>query len=170
MAYSEYAMENINLEESKILYEEKWYSLEELKGQIKSKVNSDDFDVIPLATTIQELSKALQNITTVKITLHKDLISKYKEVAHSSGSTFENLLRDALISRVDYGLTNNMKMEPGRSDVASSVAPKKMDTTEDYKPKKVACRKCRAVIVVDSPERPITITCPECGTKGKLSK
>jgi hypothetical protein len=159
MAYSEYAMENINIEESKILFEDKWYTLEELKTQIKNKVNSDDFAVANLANIIQELSVALNNITNVKLTLHIDLIKTYKEEAQNSGTSFENLLRDALISRVDYGLPTGM---PGGGAKASA--------TSDYKPKKVACRKCRAVIVVDSPERPITIVCPECGTKGKLSK
>ena len=160
MAYSEYAMENINIEESKILFEDKWYSLDELKIQMKNKVNSNDFDVAPLAGIIQELSAALANITSVKLTLHNDLIKKYKEEAQNSGSSFENRLRDALITRVDYGLTQSMT---GKR-TAGGAAP------GAYTPKKVACRNCRAVIVVDSPERPITITCPECGTKGKLSK
>ncbi len=157
MAYSEYAMENINIEESKILLDEKWYSLDELKTQIKNKVNSNDFDVIPLANAIQELSQALNNITSVKLTLHVDLIKSYKELAQNSGTTFENILRSALVSRVDHGFTSSMSNEPGKPKTG-------------YTPKKVACRNCKAVIVVDSPERPITITCPECGTKGKLSK
>ena len=167
MAYSEYAMENINIEESKILYDDKWYSLEELKKQIKDKINSDNFNVAPLANVIQEFSEALNNITTVKMTLHVDLINKYKEEAQSSGTSFENILRDALISRVDHGLTSSMTTLPGGRTTAPAT---KVEEKAEYKPKKVACRKCRSVIVVDSPERPITITCPECGTKGKLSK
>ena len=168
MAYSEYAMENINIEESKILFQDKWYTLEELKKQIKTRVNSDDFNVADLANVINELSQALDNISTVKLTLHLDVINKYKEEAQKSGKSFERLLRDALISRVDYGLTTNMSFHPGKS-ASSSVSPS-ATTGQDYTPKKVACRKCRAVIVVESAERPITITCPECGTKGKLSK
>lgn len=160
MAYSEYAMENINIEESKILFEDKWYSLDELKTQIKSKVNSENFDVAPLANVIQELSQAMTNITSVKLTLHNDLIAKYKEEAQASGTRFENVLRDALITRVDYGLTAAMTGKGVSGGRAS----------EPYIPKKVACRKCRAVIIVESAERPVTITCPECGTKGKLSK
>lgn len=160
MAYSEYAMENINIEESKILFEDKWYSLDELKTQIKNKVNSNDFNVAPLASLIQELSVALGNITAVKLTLHNDLIKKYKEEAQNSGSSFENRLRDALITRVDYGLTSSMTSQRSAGGTSQGA----------YVPKKVACRNCRAVIVVDSPQRPITITCPECGTKGKLSK
>lgn len=163
MAYSEYAMENINIEESKILFEDKWYSLDELKTQIKNKVNSNNFDVVPLATLIQELSAALTNITSVKLTLHNDLIAKYKEEAQNSSSSFENRLRDALITRVDYGLTPAMTSQLGKGRAGGPAQG-------TYTPKKVACRNCRAVIVVDSPERPITITCPECGTKGKLSK
>ena len=165
MAYSEYAMENINIEESKILFEEKWHSLEELKSIIKNKVNSEDFNVANLSHAIQELNQALKNITTVKLTLHVDLIRKYKELSQKQGSTFESLLRDALITQVDHGLTSNMSDRPGASKSAPVGAKEPA-----YKPKKVACRKCKSVIVVDSPERPITITCPECGTKGKLSK
>ena len=67
MAYSEYAMENINIEESKILYDDKWYSLEELKSEIKTKVNSNDFNVASLANIIQEFSVALSNIQSVKL-------------------------------------------------------------------------------------------------------
>ena len=117
----------------------------------------------PLANVIQELSQAMTNITSVKLTLHNDLITKYKEEAQASGARFENVLRDALITRVDYGLTSAMTGQLGKG--ASGASAK-----EPYIPKKVACRKCRAVIVVESAERPITITCPECGTKGKLSK
>jgi hypothetical protein len=165
MAYSEYAMENINIEESKVLFEDKWYSLEELKTQIKTKVNSDDFNVAPIANAIQEFSVALANIQSVKLTLHIDLINKYKEEAQKSGTSFENLLRETLITRVDHGFTDNMNDRPNGASRASSE-----DSAPAYKPKKVACRKCRSVITVDSPVRPITIECPECGSKGKLSK
>ena len=165
MAYSEYTMENINIEESKINVEEKWYSLNELKNNVKNKINSDDFNVIPLISAVQELSTALDNITQVKLTLHNDLINNYKEFASNSGTTFESVLRDALISRVDHGITPTMSSAPGKPS-------KKVETKEKpaYKPKKVACRKCKAIITVDSPKRPVTISCPECGTKGKLSK
>ena len=159
MAYSEYAMENINIEESKILFEERWYSLEELKSNIKSKVNSEDFNVANLSHALQELNQALNNITTVKLTLHIDLIKKYKELSQNQGSTFESVLRDALITRVDHGLTSNMSDKAGSAKSASGGAKEPA-----YKPKKVACRKCKAVIVVESQDRPITITCPECGT------
>jgi hypothetical protein len=165
MAYSEYAMENINIEESKILVQDKWHSLNELKSNIKDKVNNDNFNVIQLISALQELQEALNNITQVKLTLHVDLISSYKELSNNSGTTFENVLRDALINRIEHGLTESMKKIPG--------IPKQEPKPEkgpSYKPKKVACRKCKAVIVVDSPKRPITVTCPECGTKGKLSK
>lgn len=167
MAYSEYAMENINIEESKILVQDKWYKLNELKNNIKDKVNSDDFNIIQLASAIQELQEALDNITQVKLTIRVALIDTYKQLAKDSGTKFENALRDALITRVDNGLTSNMKKIPGMPKEGEK--PKKGKKAE-YKPKKVACRKCKAVIVVDSPKRPITITCPECGTKGKLSK
>jgi len=165
MAYSEYAMENINIEESKIKFEDKWYSLEELKIQMKNRVNSDDYNVAPLASAIQELSQVLNNISSVKLTLHVDVINSYKEQAQNSSEKFENLLRNALISRVDYGLTSNMSQP-----VSSPGASAGEGAASDYKPKKVACRECRSVIVVDSPKRPITITCPECGAQGKLSK
>lgn len=163
MAHSEYSLENINIEESKILVEDKWYTLNELKTNVKNKINSDDFDVIQLVTAVQELSTVMDNITQVKLKLHNDLINSFKELAANSGSTFEKALRDALISRVDEGLTPAMSQERPAAAISEEGAPA-------AKPKKVACRKCRAVIVVDSPKRPITITCPECGTKGKLSK
>ncbi len=163
MAYSEYSMDNINIEESKILIEEKWLTLNELKKNIKNKINADDYNINHLATAVQELSEALDNITQVKLTLHVDIIDSFKEVATNNDSTFENALRDALINRVDHGLTSSM--------TRSQTQKGSKDTeTKGYKPKKVACKKCHAVIVVDSPERPITVTCPECGTKGKLSK
>lgn len=177
MAYSEYAMENINIEESKIMVEDKWLSLNELKSTVKSKVNSDDFAVIPLINSIQELSIALDNITQVKLTLHVETIKSFKDIEHESGTRFENLLRDALINRVDSGLTANMKKIPGKPKGAKSQSSKpktepekKSKSSSGYKPKKVACRKCKNIITVDSPKRPITVTCPECGTKGKLSK
>ncbi len=178
MAYSEYAMENINIEESKILFENKWHSLDELKKQIKTKVNSEDYNVVPIANAVQELSRVLDNITSIKLTLHVDLIKSYKELAEKSGTGFENILRDALISRVDYGLTSNMSKTTSATTVQQVTTEERRDSNMDvkieddpaYKPKKVACRNCKAVIVVESPERPITITCPECGTKGKLSK
>jgi hypothetical protein len=168
MAYSEYAMENINIEESKILLQDKWFTLNELKSNIKDKVNNDDFNVIPIASAIQELQEALDNITQTKLTLHVDLIASYKDVAKNSETTFENALREGLISRVDFGVTSNMSNVPGKPK--KPKGPAKIVRKGGYKPKKVACRKCKAVIVVDSPDRPITVTCPECGTKGKLSK
>jgi hypothetical protein len=174
MAYSEYAMENINIEESKILVQDKWYALNELKNTIKEKVNNDNFDVIQLASSIQELQEALDNITQLKLTLHVELMESFKEIATNSESTFENVLRDALITRIDFGLTKNMSKIPGKPKGEPKKKAEKKSTIkikrQGYKPKKVACRKCKSVIVVDSPKRPITVTCPECGTKGKLSK
>jgi hypothetical protein len=169
-------MENINIEESTILVQDKWYSMNELKKIIKEKVNTDDFNVAQLASSIQELQEALDNITQVKITLHVELINSFKDMATNSGSTFENVLRDALITRIDYGKTPNMEKIPGKPPKSKTKSKSKpvgkpeIKTRAKYKPKKVACRKCKAVIVVDSPKRPITVTCPECGTKGKLSK
>jgi hypothetical protein len=174
MAYSEYAMENINIEESKILVQDKWYALNELKNTIKDKVSNDNFDVIQLASAIQELQEALDNISQLKLTLHVELMESFKELATNSGSTFENVLRDALITRIDFGLTKNMSKIPGKPKGIPEKKNEKKSTIKikkhGYKPKKVACRKCKSVIVVDSPKRPITVTCPECGTKGKLSK
>ena len=173
MAYSEYAMENINIEESKILVQDKWYTLNELKTTIKDKVNKDDFNVVQLASAIQELQEAIDSITQVKLSLHVVLIDSYKEQAKKAEKTFENVLRDALITRVDFGVTNNMKFIPGmpkEEEIKAKKKGKEKTMKEEYKPKKVACRKCKAVIVVDSPKRPITVTCPECGYKGKLSK
>jgi len=34
----------------------------------------------------------------------------------------------------------------------------------------VKCKGCSNKILVKSPKRPIIITCPKCGKKGKLSK
>ena len=163
MIYSEYSLENINIEDSTIMVEDKWYNVKDLKTVIKKKIDSDDFDIIPMATAIQDLSEAMKNITDIKFKLHSDVIKSYQELAKSNDTTFENLLREALINRIDYGLTSNMTPVPGASAGGGAKA-------KGAKVKKVACRKCKAVIVVDSPKRPITVVCPECGTKGKLSK
>ena len=40
---------------------------------------------------------------------------------------------------------------------------------EGYKPKIIKCTGCGEKIIVKSPERPIVITCPTCGKKGKVS-
>jgi hypothetical protein len=162
MTYDGSAMENINIEESKILVNDKWYSLNELKSEVKNKVNSDDFNVIPLIAGFQDLASALENITEVKLTLHNDLINSYTDLAQNAGMTFESMLRKALSTQVSQGVPTTV------SKVADKVEEPKDDA--GYKPKKVACRKCKSIMTVDSPKRPITITCPECGTKGKLSK
>lgn len=165
MAINDYAMENINIEEAKILIEDKWYSLNELKSVVKNKVNSDDFNVFSLISGVRELTKALDNITEVKLTLHNDLINSYNDLAQNAGLTFEAIIRNALISQVSEGVTPSMIKSQQKSE-----EPAESKENAGYKPKKVACRKCRAIITVDSPDRPVTITCPECGTKGKLSK
>ena len=139
MAYSEYTMENINIEESKILVDNKWFTLNELKTNIKNKVNSDDFNVANLTNAVLELEEALKNVSQVKLTLHVDLIKYFKELATSSGTTFENTLRDALISQVDYGLTPTMTKAAGKSKVSPpSGKTKSTEKTPGYKPKKVA--------------------------------
>ncbi len=37
------------------------------------------------------------------------------------------------------------------------------------KPTRVQCHRCKAQITITTPERPITITCPQCGERGRLT-
>ena len=75
-------MSEINLDDGKIMYEDEWYSADELSGMIREKMESGEMKFAGIAAALEELNKALENshALEIKIVITKDDYQKLKEL------------------------------------------------------------------------------------------
>ena len=70
------------------------------------------------------------------------------------------------------GETFEYQEEEPQEESEEEEPPEEEEEPEEDKPKviKVQCPRCGTTIVVDNPQRPLTIVCPNCGNRGKITK
>jgi hypothetical protein len=90
-------MENIDLEEGKILVDGKWLTEDEIRYAIKMKVESDDYSVADLATALQTLISEMNKSRVLKVRVPKEMAENLEEISQKSGESLEATLRGILI-------------------------------------------------------------------------
>lgn len=142
-------MSEINLDEAKINHEGEWFSAEELTQRIQEKMQEGDKKFADLAAALEELSKALENSHTVetKVAISKTDYEKLKELG---GEDDLAAVRKAVMAFVQ-----------GADPAAPAAEPEK-------KKKVIKCSKCKGPIEIPADEPPSEITCPSCGSTGRL--
>jgi len=142
-------MSEINLDEAKINYEGEWFSAEDLTQRIQEKMQEGDKKFADLAAALEELSKAMENSHTVET---KVAISKldYEKLKELGGEDDLGAVRKAVMAFIQ-----------GKDQVESAPEPGKKKAV-------IKCSKCNEPIEIPTDERPTEITCPSCGSTGRL--
>jgi DNA-directed RNA polymerase subunit RPC12/RpoP len=150
-------MNQINLEEGKISYENEWMSTEDLTRKIQEKMQLGDRKFAGLAAALEKLESALENSHTleIKLTISKNEYLKLKKLG---GEDDRECIRKAIANLI----RNKEPAEPEKDPAVSAHEPTEMKTV-------VNCSKCKTPIEVPTDERPIEIRCPNCNAKGRLS-
>jgi len=73
-------MDNLNLEEGKIIHDGQWFTADELADRIQNQINANNFKFAGLAASLEKLNTALENSRQVdiKLVLPKDVYEKLK--------------------------------------------------------------------------------------------
>jgi hypothetical protein len=135
-------MGEINLDESKILIDEQWFSADEIKQQIQEKMDGGDMKIAGLAQALEELNKAMEgaHALDVRIVITKDQYEKLRSMVDGDDRA---CLKAAVAAFIGHG----------------SGADKK---------RYIRCANCKARIELPRGERPTEIQCPECNAVGRL--
>ena len=142
-------MREINLEKARINYEDEWLSAEELTQKIQEKMQEGDKKFADLAGALEELSKAMENSHTVetRVAISKPDYEKLKELG---GEDDLGAVRKAVMAFIQGESKEAPAPEPGKKKAV------------------VKCSKCNEPIEIPTDERPTEITCPSCGSTGRL--
>jgi len=74
----------------------KWFTVDQLKEEIKKKIASDDFDVSNYTSALKDLETELKNFELVSFKAPRNLVDSIKELSGERDKSFENMLIDAL--------------------------------------------------------------------------
>ena len=161
---NEVIMSEISLQDSKINFEGKWFSAEDLTGIIQEKMQSGEMKFANLATALEELNNALENAAKldVQIILSKE---EYENLKALGGDDDNESIRKAVMAFI-----NKDKTEPAKKSAAPAGEPSQTSFPKPEKTKKtiIKCSKCKKPIEITTDERPIDIECPHCGTSLRL--
>lgn len=86
----------IDLDKGAININEKWFTVDQLKEEIKNKISSDDFDVSNYTTALKVLETELKNFELVTFKAPKNLVDSIRDLSGERDKSFENMLLDAL--------------------------------------------------------------------------
>ena len=178
-------MSKINIEDETIYTGDAWKSADELKEDIKGKIEVGNFDITDEALALKDVTTTLQKYTKIELKLPNDFLDLNRTVAEQNGTSFEEHIRGLLSGTIEGGTpSEEEEEEEEKEEEEEEPEEEKEEAKPDWdseeegeeeavEPKqivKVRCHSCKRPITITSPERPITVTCPNCGAKGRLEQ
>jgi hypothetical protein len=106
-------MENIDLEEGKILVEGEWLTEDEIRYAIKMKVARDDYNVSELAFALKTLISEMNKSTLLRVRVPKALAEEFEKLSKDRGKSVQAMLRAILI---EYMGRRNTPTQVGEED------------------------------------------------------
>ena len=183
-------MSEINIVDAKINFEGEWLSTDDLSNEIQKKLQAGDLNISDLATALEELSNALENsqIIEARIAVTKEQYEKFKELG---GGDDQVCLRKAVMAFIEGGieaiqipeseietmLEDEVEPEPVPAPepvTEPEPAPEPITEPEPepeakvQKLRTIKCAKCQGFIEIDISDMPTEVSCPICGTRGRL--
>ena len=139
-------MSEINLDDATIKVNGDWLNAEELKQQIKEKMDAGDMKFSALAAALEELQKVMDDTEALEI---RTVITKdeYDRLKSLGGEDDRESVRKAIMAFIGGG-----------GSPASGKGKKRV----------IKCANCKAPIEIPPGETPAEIKCPECNAVGRL--
>lgn len=151
-------MKDINLEESKIQIEGRWYSAEDLAGEIQNKIQSGDMKIATYASALERLTVAVENshVMDVKIVLTKEEYQLLKKIGKGDDA---ECVRKAILA-----LVNRKKTAEKLSLEEKYRTGTDADADDKSEPDKVIgkCIKCNASTRIPKGTHPGSVLCSAC--------
>ena len=108
----------INLDEGKIFLADKWYNVTELKGTIKKKVDSDDFDVANFSKALKMLKTEIDSYKVITLKVPNNLLDAYSNIAKEAGIKIgKSICRHAAVGLVRQGGKRTAGDAPAPADL-----------------------------------------------------
>jgi predicted RNA-binding Zn-ribbon protein involved in translation (DUF1610 family) len=150
----EASMYPIRLDDGTIEYEGEWLSIEDLSRMIQEKIQAGEMKFSKFANALEALNRALENSVVIeaKLIITKD---EYEKLKALGGNDDRECIRMAVAAFISQG------GEAGDDEAFGRKAEEKRKTV-------VKCAKCKTPIEISTDERPVEITCPNCGATGRL--
>jgi DNA-directed RNA polymerase subunit RPC12/RpoP len=157
-------MSEINLEEARIKFQDKWHSIDDLTRTIQDRIESGDMKIAGLAAALEELKNAIDSAFTlnVKFIIDRD---EYDALKRRGGDDDVECVRKAIRAYIGQN-------EASSAGPPVAPLPKAEPATE---PKRqtggttiIKCAKCRASIEIPTDDMPSEIKCTQCGARGQL--
>ena len=174
----------VDIDEGKIKVDDQWLTVEDIKAAIKEKIDSGDYDVASHATALKQLEDVVANIREITFKITANLAEAAENLANERSVTVGAIIREALGNYTGTGASQpTMEFEEatpappapeeGEGEAVPEPEPEPEAEAEPakptVKPTRVQCHRCKSQITITTPERPITITCPQCGERGRLT-
>jgi hypothetical protein len=159
-------MKEVNLEESKIKIQDKWFSAQELAEEIQKRIQGGDMKIAAYASALETLIIAVENshVMDVKLAISKEEYNLLKKIGKGDDAECIRKAIRVFISR---------KKQPEKSGLEEKYAATKNDVSEKSMPDKTIgkCMKCNSSIEIPQGTNPENMLCSECinGDKDDLS-
>ncbi len=158
-------MKDINLEESKIKIEEKWFSAEEIAQEIQKKIQAGDMKLSAYASALEKLTVAIENshVIDVKLTLTKEEYNRFKSLGKGTDT---ECIRKAV--RMFMASKKQAEKQSEKKTVKQSLKEKYATPTNESsaksEPDKIIgnCIKCKTSIEIQAETDPEKRLCSDC--------
>jgi len=150
-------MKDINLEESKIKIDEKWFSAEEIAGEIQKKIQAGEMKIAAYASALEKLTIAVENshVIDLKFILPKDEYLLLKKIGKGDDT---ECIRRAI--RCFIG----KKKRPEKKSLEEKYSATTNTASPHNEPDKIIgkCIKCKSSIEIPLDTNPENIRCSAC--------
>ncbi|MFH2066740.1 MAG: hypothetical protein ABIK15_16195 [Pseudomonadota bacterium] len=150
-------MKDINLEESKIQIGERWFSAEEIAGEIQKKIQAGDMKIAAYASALERLTIAIEtsHVINVKFVITKDEYQLLKKIGKGDDAECIRKAIHSFISRKKQ--TEKQGLEEKYRTVSNPASQKN-------EPDKIIgkCITCNTSMQIPVGTPPENVQCPEC--------
>lgn len=150
-------MKDINLEESKIQINERWFSAAEIAGEIQKKIQTGDMKIAAYASALERLTIAMENshVIDVKFAITKDEYHLLKRIGKGDDAECIRKAVHSFISR---------KKQPEKPSLEEKYQPATNLAPVKNEPDKLIgkCITCNASMQIPVGTNPENVLCSQC--------
>jgi len=156
-------MKDINLEEAKIKVEGKWFTSEEIAGEIQRKIQAGDMKIADYASALEKLTITIENshLIEVKLVITKSEYNKLRELGKGDDKECIYKAIQAFISKKKQIEKKSLEEKYSNS---SGFFLEKTDTEKTV----VKCIKCKSPIEIPTGTASGDVRCPRCSEEGSI--
>ncbi len=156
-------MKDINMEEAKIKVDGKWFTSEEIAGEIQRKIQAGDMKIADYAAALEKLTTTMENshLIEVKLVITKSEYNKLRELGKGDD---RECIRKAIQAFIGKKIPPNKKSLEEKYSKSSGFFLEKTDADKTV----VKCIKCKSPIEIPAETAPDDVRCLRCGEEESI--